>query len=323
MNYASQDSIRLVVIGLVSIAAISMGAATIESTVELGGSSTAGDRVLPTGGGEGGLDINDTGGNDSSAAELDGGDSSGLVANLSRCVEPLAAWYGGILYFGSFLGIVYLMKRAYSLGAAFLGMYAIAPVFFTAYFLLTQCASTLEQRNQNNLVSEAGDIAGQGVVPTDVSPMLVAAVFGVALVAVAAVLLRASGDQTVTTLDEDEEGGGEQPDVADLAAAAGKAADRLEQHNADVDNEVYRAWWEMTSLLNVPNPDSSTPREFARAAIDVGMDESDVDQLTTLFEEVRYGRRDPESREERALEVLRHIESHYGADADGEGHDGR
>jgi len=321
MNYASQDSIRLVVIGLVSIAAISMGAATIDS-IDLGGSSSVGDRVLPSGGGGGSLDINETDGN-GSAADLEGGDSSGIVANLSRCVEPLAAWYGGILYFGSFLGIVYLMKRAYSLGAAFLGMYAIAPVFFTAYFLLTQCASTLEERNQNSLVSEAGDIAGQGVIPTDVSPMVIAGVFGVALVAVAAVLLRASGDQTVTTLQDEEDEFGEQPDVADLAAAAGKAADRLEKHNADVDNEVYRAWWEMTNLLNVPNPDSSTPREFARAAVDLGMDEEDVSDLTTLFEEVRYGRRDAASREERALDVLRHIEEQYGADAEGEGDDGR
>jgi hypothetical protein len=321
MNYASQDSIQLVVIGLVSIAAISMGAATIDS-IEMGGSATAGDRVLPSGGGGGGLDINDTESN-GSAADLEGGDSQGIVANLSRCVEPLAAWYGGILYFGTFIGIVYLMKRAYSLGAAFLGMYAIAPVFFTAYFLLTQCASTLEQRNSNSLANQAGELAGQGVIPADVSPVVIAGVFGIALVAVAAVLLRASGDQTVTNLHDEDEEFGEQPDVADLAAAAGKAADRLEKHNADVDNEVYRAWWEMTNLLNVPNPDSSTPREFARAAVDLGMDEEDVDQLTTLFEEVRYGRRDAASREERALEVLRHIEEEYGADADAEGDDGR
>jgi hypothetical protein len=131
-------------------------------------------------------------------------------------------------------------------------------------------------------------------------------------VAVAAVLFRASGDQTVTTLGEEEDDTGEQPDVADLAAAAGEAAERLQEHDADVDNEVYRAWWEMTSLLNVPKPDSATPGEFAEAAIEAGLDESHVDDLTTLFEEVRYGRRDPESREERAIAVFQDIEAEYG-----------
>jgi len=76
----------------------------------------------------------------------------------------------------------------------------------------------------------------------------------------------------------------------------------------------------MTSLLAVPHPESHTPGEFADAAVDLGMDECDVDALTELYEEVRYGRRDAASREERALDVLRNIEAEYG-DAD-EGDEG-
>jgi len=56
----------------------------------------------------------------------------------------------------------------------------------------------------------------------------------------------------------------------------------------------------------------STPGEFAEAAIEAGLDEDDVGQPTQLFEEVRYGKRDPESREERAIEVFRAIEAAYG-----------
>lgn len=41
------------------------------------------------------------------------------------------------------------------------------------------------------------------------------------------------------------------------------------------------------------------------------MDETDVGQLTEVFEEVRYGKRDPESREQCAIEAFRNIEAAY------------
>lgn len=323
MNYASRDSMQLLAVGLISIAAISVGAATIESTVQLGSpAGTEADSFIPSGEDQqGSLNQSDLQGN-GSVNNVGDQENTNIVAGIQQCIEPLAAWYGGLIYFGAFLGVVYLMKRAYSFGAAILGMYAVAPVAFTAYFLLTaECVSaTTGDNNENSVADTITDVAGDSLISPDVSPVLIVAVFGIALVAVAAVLFRASGDQTVTTLGEEEEDTGEQPDVADLAAAAGEAADRLEEHDVDVDNEVYRAWWEMTSLLNVPRPDSATPGEFAEAAIEAGLDETHVNDLTTLFEEVRYGRRDPESREERALEVFRAIEDEYGGS---EGEDGR
>jgi len=323
MDYGSRDSMQLLAVGLISIAAISLGAATVESTVQNAAvEGTDANPILPSGEESGSLNTSDLDGNGSSSLS-EGGPSEGIVANLQRCVEPLSAWYGTAIYFGAFLGVIYLIKRAYSFGAAILGMYAVAPVAFTAYFLATaRCVSVETGGPGNNGVADRiADVAGSSLLSPDVSPVVIAAVFGVALVAVAAVLFRASGDQTVTTLGEEEDDTGEQPDVADLAAAAGEAAERLQEHDADVDNEVYRAWWEMTSLLNVPKPDSATPGEFADAAIEAGLDESHVDDLTTLFEEVRYGRRDPESREERAIEVFQEIEAQYG-DAGG-GDDGR
>jgi len=314
---------QLLAVGLISIAAISLGAATVESTVQNAAvEGTDANPIVPSGEESGSLNTSDLDGNGTS--NLEPGDSSGgIVANIQTCIEPLSAWYGTAIYFGAFLGVIYLIKRAYSFGAAILGMYAVAPVAFTAYFLGTaRCVSVETGGPGNNGVADAiTDVAGSSLLSPDVSPVVIAAVFGIALVAVAAVLFRASGDQTVTTLGEEEDDTGEQPDVADLAAAAGEAAERLQEHDADVDNEVYRAWWEMTSLLNVPRPDSATPGEFADAAIEAGLDESHVDDLTTLFEEVRYGRRDPKSREERAIAIFQEIETAYG-DAGG-GDDGR
>ncbi|MFT4958108.1 MAG: hypothetical protein ACI9PP_002168, partial [Halobacteriales archaeon] len=98
--------------------------------------------------------------------------------------------------------------------------------------------------------------------------------------------------------------------------AAGRAADRLETGD-EFENDVYRAWAEMTTELEVEHPSSSTPSEFAMAAVDAGMDRNDVDRLTELFEEVRYGGFDPTpEREGEAIETLRRIETEY-AEGDG------
>lgn len=111
--------------------------------------------------------------------------------------------------------------------------------------------------------------------------------------------------------------GGEDPDadgdaLAAMARTAGRAADRLEDADADVDNEVYRAWEEMTEHLEVANRGARTPGEFRTAALDAGMARQDVDLLTDLFEEVRYGGAPATSgREEEAAEALRRIETTY------------
>lgn len=121
---------------------------------------------------------------------------------------------------------------------------------------------------------------------------------------------------TVEVVDEVD--ADEPPDRAASAVgdAAGRAADRLlADADAAVTNEVYRAWREMTHPLDVANPASSTPREFADAAVDAGLDADDVETLTTLFEQVRYGEEPlSETDRDRVVEVLRRIEATYAAD---------
>nr|WP_303646991.1 DUF4129 domain-containing protein [Haloarchaeobius salinus] len=100
--------------------------------------------------------------------------------------------------------------------------------------------------------------------------------------------------------------------VATIGNVAGAVADRLEQ-NAGTENEVFRAWVEMTRHLPVDHPRSSTPSEFADAAVEAGVEREDVTELTELFEEVRYGGEPvTDERERRAVEALRHIEAEYG-----------
>ena len=78
---------------------------------------------------------------------------------------------------------------------------------------------------------------------------------------------------------------------------------------------MYRAWREMTGSLDVESPETTTPREFERAAVEAGMDRGDVTALTELFESVRYGGLEPTDEQERAaVETLRRVESDYGGD---------
>jgi hypothetical protein len=117
--------------------------------------------------------------------------------------------------------------------------------------------------------------------------------------------------------DDDGGDGGDSASTAAVGRAAGRAAHRLEAET-DVDNEVYRTWREMTELLDVDDPESSTPGEFATAAVEAGLGREDVDELTRLFEEVRYGGAAPsDDHERRAAAVFRRIEARYADAEDG------
>ncbi|WP_415380611.1 DUF4129 domain-containing protein [Halosimplex sp. TS25] len=109
----------------------------------------------------------------------------------------------------------------------------------------------------------------------------------------------------------------DQDETPAVAEAAGRAADRIDGHEGDASNAVYAAWEEMTTALQVPDPATSTPGEFADTAVAAGMDEGRVDDLTDLFERVRYGDEPvTEAHERQASETLRAIEDHYdGVDA--------
>ncbi|GAA0244711.1 hypothetical protein GCM10009000_070570 [Halobacterium noricense] len=137
-------------------------------------------------------------------------------------------------------------------------------------------------------------------------------VLGIALIGALALLVKSSSGNEPETASVEEAPGEE--DVAAVGRAAGDAADRIES-DASVENEVYRAWREMTTHLDVSDPKSSTPGEFAAAAVEAGIAREDVTELTNIFEEVRYGGEDATGeREGRAVAALRRIERTYAED---------
>lgn len=142
-------------------------------------------------------------------------------------------------------------------------------------------------------------------------------VLGLAVVLVALVMLRASGDD-VEGSDEPPGDPDDPPEsLAGLAAVAGEAADRIEAGQGDAENEVFRAWREMTGFLDVPNPRTATPAEFRAAARETGLADVHVDALTDLFRDVRYGgAAATEDREAAAVDALRSIEETYGREGD-------
>lgn len=327
----STGSVRVVAVGLVAIAAIASGAAAISAGVDAAPSAPSDDAAADIG-----TPVGDSGLPPDGPADPDDPRTPGDPEpprdpiDPQTCIQPLASWYGGVIYFGAFLAVVGWMTRRYSLGASFFGLYALAPPTLVTYVLATDCPTT----GGPGLGDDPTPSGPNGPEFTDpvvtfaaVPPEAVLGAVGLVLVGTAAVLIRASGDQTVSEVDQtaaasDE---GDLLTARDLALAAGRAADRLEAQDAAVENEVYRAWWDLTSRLSVAEPDTATPGEFADAAVAAGLDERDVAELTRLFEEVRYGERDAgappgvdpstegsdeaATREERAISVFRSIEA--------------
>ncbi|WP_018256285.1 DUF4129 domain-containing protein [Halomicrobium katesii] len=150
---------------------------------------------------------------------------------------------------------------------------------------------------------------GGGSTETEPSVLSIAlvAVIAVAVVGIAVAANRRPADRDDRTDPDDDE---TRAAVA-VGRAAGRAADRIEETTA-VDNEVYRAFREMTARLDVADPETTTAREFERVAVESGLSADDVAALTDLFERARYddGEIDGDD-ERRAVELLRRIESRY------------
>lgn len=193
--------------------------------------------------------------------------------------------------------------------------------------LLTACGGDIKQGGsifsiggERNLPS--GGVTGVGggdggivgeTVATSVPSVVLTLLLGVALIAAVALFISATDDDVE---EPEPDSAGPDADVAAVGRVAGSAADRIED-DADVTNEVFRAWREMTDVLPVDRPQSSTPAEFAAAAAEAGMARDDIDELTRLFEAVRYGGHEATGeREERAVAALRRIEATYAAGGD-------
>jgi len=230
----------------------------------------------------------------------------GLTALVSPAIEPLSAL---LVVLGALAVVAYaaVYRRAVLRGVLVSLAALVALVVFAQF--LTSAVPRSPTSVTDPVPGTAFGGSGGGGVASQVTPptLLVASVLGLALVG-AALALRGSSDDGGSDPGVDDPEGDR---TAAVGRAAGRAADRIEGR-PEVDNEVYRAWREMTGLLDVPTPETSTPGEFADAAVDAGLGNDDVADLTRLFEEVRYGGTPPtDEYERRAIAVFRRIETRY------------
>lgn len=175
--------------------------------------------------------------------------------------------------------------------------------------------------NLSGTPTEAGDGFGEGgndplVLPIEHSALIafVAAVVGV----VTLYAWRSDTVRSVLALRDDAEDDDPDVDLDEVREVAGEAADRVDAAaTATVaDNAIYTTWSEMVALLDVSDPQSGTPRQFARAATEAGMDPDDVTVLTRAFEDVRYGDAElSEDRREQVAAAFRRIETAHDDDA--------
>ncbi|WP_185715556.1 DUF4129 domain-containing protein [Halocatena pleomorpha] len=297
-----------IVLALLAVVALSLSAATLDAVHEepAGGSGEdAGVR------GDG--STFDSGG----SASFETGSADPAVVLLLRLL------FGVVVMFG-FVGLVVQVYQEgwRSLAPVVLVAVGCLLVLLAVYHALTPGSS---QRSENGLFGgeqlslpsgspvPSGDgalSASDAPVALD-APMVLFVVLGLAVVVGLFVLRRTTGDhplgspQTATEADRSE--------IHAVGTAAGRAADSIDA-DAALSNAIYRAWDEMTAHLDLPR-DTSTPGEFATAAVAAGMAREDVEELTQLFETTRYDDAEAtERRERRARAALRRIEQAYAPD---------
>ena len=302
----NRDALGPVLIALLAVLALGVGAAALDSS-----SSPSGD----VGGGGG-----TTGLGEGSTFDLGRpvpSDVSGDVPTIPPVVFQLLA---AALVVAFLLSLYHLRDE---LGLRHLGLVAVLSValagLLAGLVLLIRLLGGDGSPGRGGLLGErartlpggGGGGSADGATQTFATdPPLLAIALGAVLLLGVALALRSSGDET----DDTEPIPNPATDVAAIGRAAGRSADRIAGESS-VENEVYRAWREMTTHLGVERPQSSTPGEFARAATRAGMAHEDVTELTDLFRAVRYGGSAvTDDRETRAVAALRRIEREY-ADA--------
>lgn len=285
-------TLTVLVVAALAALAIGVAAATLSSTVE--------------------PEDDESGGGVPTEEEPPGEGSSGAsgtpaFVNLLMSVMGVVATLGVVAY-------VILYPRKGGAAAAAL-LILVLVIIFVWHFggIQPDPSEPLELPEEGQNESQNASQDGGAGFPVSVSPALVGAVLTVLMLGVLFVLRRSDDGADVDETDETET---EADDTAALGAIAGRTADRIEddtEPGANAENEVYRAWREMTAQFDIENEETTTPREFQARAVDAGIDPDDVRELTALFEAVRYGgEAATEDREQRALTVLRRIESKYG-----------
>ncbi|WP_248516708.1 DUF4129 domain-containing protein [Salinarchaeum laminariae] len=277
------------------------GVVLLLAVVALG---AAGAAVDSSGGGSG---SSGAGGGTSSGAGADKGSGLAPMIDQSEPLFPgdLLTMLIGIMAAGGFLVAVvalvlaitrwdwpdlfaYVQSKLQTIAFFGLGLLAL-------YFLFELLSLSGGDDTPGGVTSQA---EGASDVASETGVELTAAV-GVAIVIVALVVLLL----IARSAEDDDDGAASRaaPDSGEGAVTSGGSnVGGATISNQPADNEVYEAWLSLASAANA-NAHRDTPEEVADSAVDAGVDEAAAREITSLFESVRYGDREPTSGiEERA-----------------------
>jgi len=263
---------------------------------------------------------------DANPSYQDGGEPTDKVRLYKGDCVPflLTPWFYALAGLG-FVALFLFVRWRMSTAVGVIAVIGVLPWVVIGHSWFTVCEAPDPEGGGFGFEYIANDTGAAGRVieaagensplpPELIGGLLILAVVVLPLVAFFGLRSRRSEDETDLEGDVAPE-----RSLSGVAQVAGQAADRIEGSVGDVDNEVFRAWKRMTEYVDVPEPKSSTPADFARAARDAGMAEEDVALLTDLFRAIRYGGEAPtRDREEQAVEALRKIEAAYGDGGDEE-----
>lgn len=241
--------------------------------------------------------------------------------------EELLVLLGVLAFLASMVVALFIFVRAFTPRRAVIVVLVIAVIGLASILTVSLLMDTVPTPGGGGPPAPDGserDGAGEGgrtptespQQRTDVPPSVLGA-FGLAMLVLVGAIYRYSGSDSDIGVEAEVDESKESSSAQAVGEAAGRAADRLDA-DTDLENAIYRAWREMADALDVRNPRTTTPEEFADVAVDAGMSREDVRELTRLFEEVRYGDAEPtREREQRAQDALRRIQQAYaGGDLD-------
>lgn len=297
---------RPVVIGLLSIIALSLAAATLTSPVAVDGN-------LGFGGGDG---IDDPPSSDESVGvPLNTSDRAGEGGTpVDICVEPLNEIPTGALLLGFVLvgGSI-----SYALGGVGVAVAVVTIGFWTlvvAVLVLTAGCPTGGMEPETVLPSEAEmDLEDGGLVDDEgggeTQPVPIPSIILLAVVAIGilGVILGLRNNNATAADESTPEPTSTTSPVAGHTQGA-RTAESVPWNDRSPENTIYQAWTAFVTSLDVAEPQTTTPAEYAAIALDAEYDNRGVRELTGIFQAVRYGVIEPTTeRSDEAVAALRAI----------------
>ncbi|MFP9191053.1 DUF4129 domain-containing protein [Natrialbaceae archaeon A-CW1-1] len=301
----NRSAVGLVVIVVLCVTSLVIAAGTLETAVHADQSPTGADSPPMDGP------------DDDVPEEEDDPDADGTFDTSNLCVPILTSpWVLGLLGL-VIVAISAWLIRSYGVVLGLILVISFSVPLAGAYMIPATCEppspATIDDggtgENATANETDAEFIEGAPLEPTNRPTVSVAALGVVLVLSMAGVLgyyFRSRRLQQIAPPTEAASTPAVDPEA--VSRLVGEAADRIDAAS-DLENEVYRAWREMTDHLDVDRPESSTPGEFATAAVAAGFDADDIDELTSIFETVRYGDHSVTPTQElRAIECLRRLE---------------